>query len=187
MSNITKVDAINKLNDIIHSLISIKEDIENENTDYADCIENLQNLAGETEDLADWMQSKIMDSLKAKYPMSHETMIELKRTYSYFKMADNDEDRESSLLYINEILKTEFANGWQMDKVVPYLVFSTNQISFIKEADANHQKIDYLYSGKFMYSETCPAVILERREKWNPKATTVSDSIGLDTVIYAAK
>ena len=62
---------------------------------------------------------------------------------------------------------------------------SANQKKFVKDAENQGLDVCYDYSGRGMYGKECPAVNLDRHGKFNTKADTREDSMGLGSVIYA--
>lgn len=65
---------------------------------------------------------------------------------------------------------------------------SKNQKAFVRAAEKQGYEVDYGYSGRGMYGETCPAIragsALEFRR---PKSASLSmDSMGRGLVIYAS-
>ncbi len=61
-----------------------------------------------------------------------------------------------------------------------------NQKLFVSDASDQGFDVDYFYSGRGMYGKTCPSIIEERHgDRFGTKANTQSDSMGMDTVIYA--
>ena len=65
--------------------------------------------------------------------------------------------------------------------------YSENQLKFIKSALRQKIDIRYDYSGRGMYGDVCPAVVCKWRDDFKTTAKTITDSMGLDVVIYAQR
>lgn len=67
-----------------------------------------------------------------------------------------------------------------MDK--PTYKLSEKQKKFVKKAKEEGFKVNYEYSGRYMYGEKCPAVYCNQGEFGFKGAS--SDSLGLGVVVY---
>jgi hypothetical protein len=68
---------------------------------------------------------------------------------------------------------------------IPELAYSENQLKFIEEADEQGLDIDYDYSGRGMYGDSCPSVTVEHTSDFKVTANYRTDSMGMDVVMYA--
>lgn len=62
---------------------------------------------------------------------------------------------------------------------------SENQKLFVHDAENQDFEVDYTYSGRFMYGETCPSIIVSGMGEFGTKAETSWDNMALDFVVYA--
>lgn len=65
------------------------------------------------------------------------------------------------------------------------LVYSENQLKFIDEMLSEWRDIDYLYSGRGMYGDVCPAVRINDGSEPEIEADVCRDSMGMGYVLYA--
>ena len=68
---------------------------------------------------------------------------------------------------------------------IPKIIYSNNQLQFIDDAENCGLDIDYGYSGRGMFGDTCPAVRIDHPSEITTKAKWVMDSMGLGVVVYA--
>lgn len=61
---------------------------------------------------------------------------------------------------------------------------SENQELFVRDAEDQGFEVDYSYSGRCMYGETCPSVRVDSIGEFGTKAATRSDNMSLGYVIY---
>jgi hypothetical protein len=61
---------------------------------------------------------------------------------------------------------------------------SENQKKFVRAAKRAGLEV-FQYSGRGMFGRKCPAVSLDRGERFATRATTRTDSLGMGTVVYA--
>lgn len=64
---------------------------------------------------------------------------------------------------------------------------SANQAKFCNDAEDEGLEIDFMYSGRGMYGRYCPAVRLDRGERFGTKAKVSEDGMGLGSVVYASR
>mgnify|MGYP001171453070 CR=1 FL=1 len=57
------------------------------------------------------------------------------------------------------------------------------QIRFCKKAIAEGYKIDFTYSGRFMFGARCPSIICDTSSEFGFKGSRI-DNMGLQFVIY---
>ena len=62
-----------------------------------------------------------------------------------------------------------------------------NQKQFVKDAQGQGLEVDYTYSGRFMYGDTCPSVVVRSPSEFNTSANTEWDNMGLNYVVYARR
>lgn len=67
----------------------------------------------------------------------------------------------------------------------PDYKLSTNQRLFVRDAEKQGFKVDYTYSGRFMYGRRCPYIEVHGMGEFGTKAKTAWDNMGFDYVIYA--
>lgn len=67
--------------------------------------------------------------------------------------------------------------------------YSDNQKQFLKDVEKQNltNKLRLNYSGRGMYGDTCPGVVVDSPGKFNTKADTEWDHMGLSFIIYAKK
>ena len=70
-------------------------------------------------------------------------------------------------------------------ETVDELIYSANQLQFIEDVRNSSVPMDWTYSGRAMYGDVCPSVVVERESQCQTSAKVLSDNMGLDTVIYA--
>ncbi len=67
----------------------------------------------------------------------------------------------------------------------PSYPLTPNQQRFVRDAEDQGFDVDYGYSGRFMYGQTCPAVRVDSVGEFGTKAATRWDNMGLGFVVYA--
>lgn len=64
---------------------------------------------------------------------------------------------------------------------------SENQKAFVRAAERAGYDVDYTYSGRGMFGDTCPSIVVPRGRTFSTRARVEQDSLGLDTVVYASR
>ena len=97
-------------------------------------------------------------------------------------------------------LKTLFV-AWQYDKQetevfdfctkhniemtqVPELIYSQRQLKFIDDAIKSGLRVDYTYSGRGMFGDTCPSVRVDEMNDLQTDTKPSCDNMGLGYVLY---
>lgn len=125
--------------------------------------------------------------------LTHEQTRKLKNLYNEYQAPVNDEDL--SYKEVNEIrdeceeaFRQQFpdlaAAGYKLMSSAD-LIYSKNQLQFIEDAQDASLDIDYSYSGRGMYGDSCPAVRVDYVGDFDTSANVHVDSMGLGVVIYA--
>ncbi len=70
---------------------------------------------------------------------------------------------------------------------MPEKKLSANQKKFVRQAENAGLEVDFGYSGRGMYGETCPAVRVDYSDDFKTTANTCSDSMGRGIVIYCPR
>ena len=90
---------------------------------------------------------------------------------------DNKDSLEGEIIDTDEEKKR-----WEGDSGYS---LSENQIQFCKDAEDCGLDIDFSYSGRGMFGETCPSVTIPDRNDITTSAEVREDSMGRDVVVYA--
>jgi hypothetical protein len=97
-------------------------------------------------------------------------------------------DFDNRVEYLTErlALQTEINALFEVMLIdVPEMIYSKNQLQFIDDAQNCGLDIDYGYSGRGMFGDTCPAVRIDHPSEITTKAQWVMDNMGLGVVVYA--
>lgn len=116
--------------------------------------------------------------------MEYSKLKRLKKIFSEYQQALEEKDADWREEIVNSFRK-EFPE--MSDKKIsdlPKLIYSNNQLLFIKDMEENGYEIDYNYSGRGMFGETCPSVVTDDNNL-PTKAKLQVDSMGLSRVFYA--
>lgn len=112
--------------------------------------------------------------MKTDIKLLPEEKKDLRRLYGSYKNGFN------GAAFVNKI------NELGINKVsIEPLIYSKNQLLFIKDAQDTDYEIDYGYSGRGMYGDCCPAIRCDSHNDITTKAKTQIDSMGKGIVIYA--
>lgn len=118
---------------------------------------------------------------------------QLKELYAYYKSIkredydDRDEFRNDYKEAFADLTKAMDEHGIADEYDLLKIIYSPNQLQFIEDAESECLEVDYTYSGRCMYGDTCPAVRVDSHNDLKTKANTSIDSMGLGKVIYANK
>lgn len=112
----------------------------------------------------------------------------LRSRYAWLKgLRLRDFDNRAEYNFERERLKTELKALFNLETVseIAEIIYSKNQLKFIKDAENCGLDIDYGYSGRGMFGDTCPAVRIDHPSEITTKAKWVMDGMGLGVVVYA--
>ncbi len=111
----------------------------------------------------------------------------LRSRYAWLKgLRLRDFDNRAEYLTERLRMQTEINALFEVMLVdVPKIIYSQNQLQFIDDAENCGLDIDYGYSGRGMYGDTCPAVRIDHPSEIITKAKWVMDGMGLGVVVYA--
>lgn len=69
---------------------------------------------------------------------------------------------------------------------LPKYIYSKKQLKFIDEVhEETGLDIDYLYSGRHMYGDVCPSIVVDNIADFSHSDKYLIDNMGLGWVIYA--
>lgn len=114
----------------------------------------------------------------------------LRSRYAWLKgLRLRDFDSRAEYNFERERLKTELKALFNLETVseIAEMIYSKNQLQFIEDAENCGLDIDYGYSGRGMYGDTCPAVRIDHPSEITTTAKWVMDGMGLGVVVYAEK
>lgn len=121
--------------------------------------------------------------------MDNKTKIKAKELYGYY-MGTSRSDFETYEEYVQEkkdLIEELKALGVEDVCDAEELLYSENQRQFIEDARNQGLEVEFDYSGRGMYGETCPSVCLERGENMKTMSNYETDSMGLGSVAYARR
>ena len=64
---------------------------------------------------------------------------------------------------------------------------SDNQVQFLNDAEEQGLEIRTNYSGRGMFGQQCPGVVVDDENKFTTKARTIRDGMGLQMIIYCPR
>lgn len=67
---------------------------------------------------------------------------------------------------------------------VPELIYSERQLKFIDDVIKSGLSIDYTYSGRGMFGDTCPSVRVDNMNDLRTDTKPTCDNMGLGYVLY---
>lgn len=151
---------------------------ENWNITYLELrVQPSQNYTAPEEVVLTSSQKRELRSLYGKYMNAVEGI-----DVDEFETSDDKRDYIETL--VGEY-QQKFPQLKQKLETVDELIYSANQLQFIEDVRNCSVLMDWTYSGRAMYGDVCPSVILKDRSQIGTSATILSDNMGLDTVIYA--
>jgi hypothetical protein len=116
---------------------------------------------------------------------------QLKELYAHYKSIkredydDRDEFRADYKEAYADLTKAMEVHGIADEYDLLKVIYTPNQLQFIEDAESECLEVDYTYSGRCMYGDTCPAVRVDSHNDLKTKANTSIDGMGLGIVIYA--
>lgn len=118
---------------------------------------------------------------------------QLRKRYGYYKSIkledfdSRDEFHAERAEVKKELYDLAKSYGLTDDEVsnIHTLIYSPNQLEFIRDAIDANGKLHFDYSGRGMFGDVCPALYCDSHNDITTKAKTQMDSMGLGIVIYA--
>lgn len=112
----------------------------------------------------------------------------LRSRYAWLKSLDRDDfDSREEFVTQRDAMREEIKALFAVQSIneIPEIIYSINQLQFIEDAENCGLDVDYGYSGRGMYGNTCPAVRLDHPNEITTTAKWQMDSMGLGVVVYA--